>query len=959
MPHPLADTTARAPDATLAGLTSEQAQAVCHGPGPLLIYAGPGAGKTRTLTHRIARLLATGAAAAWQILAVTFSVRAADELRLRLADLLGEQTARGVTATTFHSVCARILRDHAGLFGRTAQYTIYDQTDVRRVIEWLLSDRARTDIQQALADHGQPAAVEVASEISLAKNRLLSVDSYEHGARHPATTVIAATWRQLEAELARCNAFDFDSLLVAAVHMLAEHPHRLAFYRQRWRWLLCDEYQDTNPAQGALLALLAGPDGNICCVGDDDQSLYGFRAADPRQLLAFGEQYPAHRTIVLGRNFRSRSEILDAAAACVVHNAARQPKALIAMRGGGGQVQVRRFADDRHEAQWIAQLVADALADGMSGEDVLILARTGYASQAVQRALAQAGVAHRVLGSLGLYERAEVKDALAYLALVANGADAQAFRRAIGAPRRGVGDHTATQILAIARDRHDGDLIAASADAAQLDAIRSERTRDQVSRFGQELEAVRSDLAAGRSVGHAAVGAMTIAGGLVAYHQQRRDTSPHPEQRRDAERVLEDLRSLCRAAQAYAEADSGPATLTGFLEHAAGLHAQTLAAGEVDRRVTVSTIHCSPPDEMIATKRGQVPIADLRSDDRLISYHRHTNTVFGNSSHGRAHGYAFRRSVREFDGDLVVIETDRSRTRVTPNHRVLARFDAETFCDRWAVYLMRRGNWWRVGVCTTLRRPYVSGSLNGRLATEKADEGWLLSVHDTRHEAIVAEAMIQASYGLPGLSFQANKGKRLTSRDLACIHDAASPSVAPRAQQLLSDNGLLFDAPLYRRGPDRPNLRGYFVTEAANLVALSGRVEVLTLATGEKGIGRRARVSTERYRGPVYGLDVPPHHYYVSGGAVVHNSAKGTEALLVVLAACEEGHLPSWRASTDAELAEERRLFYVAATRAKDRLVITHAANRNHRDTRGPSRFLSEARLPRDTQRYDTQALAA
>ena len=283
--------------------------------GPLLLIAGPGAGKTKTLIHRVARLLAIGAAQPWEILAVTFTVRAAGELRLRLADLLGEQVARGVTAATFHSICARMLREHAGVFGRTADYTVYDQTDVRRVIEWLLSGQQRGQIQQALADHGQPAAAEVLAEISLAKNRLLSPDSYEQAARHTAAPLIATVWREAEVELQRSNSFDFDDLLVYAVRLLAEHPHRLAFYRQRWRWLLVDEYQDTNEAQSVLVALLAGAGGNVCCVGDDDQLLYSWRGAEPRNMLAFSERFPAHTRIVLGRNFRCRAEILEAAVA--------------------------------------------------------------------------------------------------------------------------------------------------------------------------------------------------------------------------------------------------------------------------------------------------------------------------------------------------------------------------------------------------------------------------------------------------------------------------------------------------------------------------------------------------------------------------------------------------------------------------------------------------------------------
>jgi DNA helicase-2/ATP-dependent DNA helicase PcrA len=633
-------------DALLEGLTPEQAQAVCHGPGPLLLVAGPGAGKTKTLIHRIARLLATCAAQPWEILAVTFSVRAAGELRLRLADLLGERVARGVTAATFHSICARMLREHAGVVGRTDTYTVYDQADVRRVIEWLLSDQQRGQIQQALADYGQPASAEVLSEISLAKNRLLSPERYEEHARHAAAPLIAAVWREAEVELQRSNAMDFDDLLAYAVRLLAEHPHRLAFYRQRWRWIVVDEYQDTNEAQSVLIALLAGAGGNVTVVADDDQLIYGFRGAEPRNVLAFGERFPGHARIVLGRNFRCRAEILDAAVACVAHNERRQAKALIAMRGAGGEVRVIAFGSDRDEARWVAAAIADALADGIPATEVLVLARTGYATGPVQAALAQAGIPHRVLGSLGLYERSEVKDALAYLALMANPADAQAFRRAVGSPKRGVGVATANRVVALARDAHQGDLIAASAHAAQIQSIRSPAARDRLTRFGEGLDRVRCELRAGRSIGHVVVATVTLDGGLVAYHQRRRDSSPDPEQRRDAERALEDLRSLCRAAQTYAEQVEN-ATLTGFLEHAAGLHAQEITPGEVDRRITVSTIHRSkgaearlvvlmaceerllpswralsaPDPEQLAEERRLFYVACTRAKDRLLITH--------------------------------------------------------------------------------------------------------------------------------------------------------------------------------------------------------------------------------------------------------------------------------------------------------------------------------------------------
>ena len=632
------------PERLLAGLTPEQAQAVTFGTGPLLLLAGPGAGKTRTLTHRIAYLLASGWAQPWEILAVTFSVRAAGELRLRLADLLGETVARSVTAATFHSVCARLLREHASVFGRTERYTIYDQADMRRVVDWLLSDSERGEIQRALADYGQPASAELLAEISRAKNQLLTPEDYERSAQHPWAALIAAVWREAEQELRRCNAMEFDDLLAFAVRLLSEHPLRLAWLRQRWRWIVADEFQDTSHAQAMLVDLIAGPDGNLCVVGDDDQVIHTWRHADPRHILCFEERHPSRTQIVLGRNFRSRAEILDAAVSCVAHNQRRAAKALIAMRGPGGRVRVRGFQNEFAEANWVTGQIADALAGGTPPGELLALARTGYATEPLQRALADAGIPHRVLGSLGL-ERSEVRDALACLTLIQNPVDAQALRRAIGSPRRGIGAATVTKLVAWARERHGGDLIAASDRAEELDGVRSQAARVRLREFGTALTEVRAELAAGRSIGHVAIATVTIPGGLVRHYQHQRDHTPDPDRRRDAERVLEDLRSLCRAAQAYEEHEERP-TLTGFLEQAAGLHAQELDASN-DRRITVSTIHrskgteaqavallgceeellpswrslSSPDPERLAEERRLFYVAATRAKDRLLITH--------------------------------------------------------------------------------------------------------------------------------------------------------------------------------------------------------------------------------------------------------------------------------------------------------------------------------------------------
>lgn len=356
-------------------------------------------------------------------------------------------------------------------------------------------------------------------------------------------------------------------------------------------------------------------------------------------------------------------------------------------------------------------------------------------------------------------------------------------------------------------------------------------------------------------------------------------------------------------------------------------------------RVHIGTIHCSPPDELVLTKRGEVPMGELRTDDCLVSYDRTTNTLRGLGGHSNARGYAFERSVRPHSGLLVIIESSVGRTRVTPDHRVLARF-ADSFLERWCVYLMRRGNWWRVGYCTTGHRPYRSGGLNGRLATEQAEAGWILSVHDSREAAALAEAYVHGQFGVPGLTFEAMRsaGRIIDSASLHRVHEATSAAVEVRAKALLDAYGLDASTPLYVRsspagvgrrgtrldGTVKRNMRANFITEAANLVPLSGRVEVLT--TGIRPTPVLATVSVEAYEGPVYGLDVPPYHYYVSGGHVVHNSYKGGERDCVFLmpdvslAGMREWDNPRTRDNVIRQM-------YVGMTRAKEELVICDAAS--------------------------------
>jgi DNA helicase-2/ATP-dependent DNA helicase PcrA len=579
-----------------AGLNGDQRHAVEHGYGPMMVFAGPGAGKTKTITQRIAHLLHAQWATAGQVLAVTFTVAAAGEMRERLAQMLGVDAVRGLTVATFHSVCARMLRVHSGCFGRTDEFTIYDQTELKKVIGDLISNKDKAHVQYQLEQCGargpesRGAAGQILAEISMAKNKLWHPDHYEQNSRHPLAPLIAAVWREVETELQQANAFDMDDLLVYGVRLLAEFPQLLAHYRSRWPWMLVDEFQDTNLAQLCLVSLLGGSAGNVTVVADDDQAIYAFRGSTSDSVLKFGDWFPNFRSVTLRRNYRCREEILTAASRCVQHNEARVPKALIADKGPGGRLDLPVFGNDRAEAEWVCGLVRGALQSGVLSREILLVARNAYLTRPLQQALAAANVPYRVLGSLGLFERAEVRDAIAYLSVLGNPQDAQAFRRAVNTPKRGVGDATQAKVIEFARERHGGDLITASRHVDDIAGVQR-GARQAVREFGEHLDALRRDLVAGRSIAHVVVGALMIPGGLVRYYQDIRDNDEDGESRRDAERVLEDLRALCAAATTYEENYPGEASVSGFLEQACGV--DRIEMEGPDERVTISTIHRS------------------------------------------------------------------------------------------------------------------------------------------------------------------------------------------------------------------------------------------------------------------------------------------------------------------------------------------------------------------------------
>jgi DNA helicase-2/ATP-dependent DNA helicase PcrA len=425
-------------------LNTAQREAVEHFEGPLLVLAGAGSGKTRVLTARIARLIDHHGVAPAHILAVTFTNKAAGEMRARVAQLLGEEPA-GMWIGTFHAIGARMLRREAVLVGRTPSFTIYDEDDSLGVIRRIM------DRQKIPAKRFPPRAIRAA--ISDAKNALVLPPEYERLAKDPHAQAAASVYHELEGTLRESNAVDFDDLLVLPVRILREHVGRLKAYRDLFQFVLVDEYQDTNRAQYEFVNLIGGEHGNICVVGDDDQSIYGWRGADIRNILDFEKDFPNARVVRLEENYRSLPPILDVANAVISANLGRRGKTLRPTLSGGERVTVVGSLDERDEAEWIADEIETRLSaePDLARRDVAILYRTNAQSRALEEALRRRAIPYRIIGAVRFYDRREIRDLMAYLKLVANPADDEAFARAVAVPRRGLGDTTLDTLADVAR----------------------------------------------------------------------------------------------------------------------------------------------------------------------------------------------------------------------------------------------------------------------------------------------------------------------------------------------------------------------------------------------------------------------------------------------------------------------------------------------------------------------------
>jgi DNA helicase-2/ATP-dependent DNA helicase PcrA len=582
----------------LEGLNEPQREAVTHGEGPLLILAGAGSGKTRVLTHRIAFLIYTDQAQAGEILSITFTNKAAKEMRERVEQLLGRGT-RGMWLMTFHAACARILRAEADRLGYTRQFTIYDQADSRRL--------AKRSADAVGVDPKRYTPASILNQISAAKNRLIDADAFRQQVGSPYEEMIAEVYGIYERDLHRMNAMDFDDLLFRTVNLLELFEDVRERYTSTFRHVLVDEYQDTNHAQYRLLQLLvgggrpptsgeaqrgdrptySGPVGhrNLAVVGDDAQSIYSFRQADIRNILDFQDDFPDARVVKLEQNYRSTETILQAANAVIANNRGGIAKRLWSELGQGDQIQLRPLDDEHAEARYVVGEIERLVDEGASRAEIAVLYRTNAMSRVIEDTLVRREVAYQVIGGTKFYERAEIKDAIAYLQLLANPFDVVSFTRVANSPRRGIGQTSLARVTnyAAAIDVSVWDAAASPDQVPGLGAAAVKALR----RFMDTMQELR-DMAdrPGVAIGELVDAVLSQSGYIEALEAER---SIEAQGRiENLEQLVEVGREFDVAAGAGGNEDGG--TLDVFLQGIA-LVADADSRSDEEGLVTLMTLH--------------------------------------------------------------------------------------------------------------------------------------------------------------------------------------------------------------------------------------------------------------------------------------------------------------------------------------------------------------------------------
>jgi DNA helicase-2/ATP-dependent DNA helicase PcrA len=623
------------PETYLADLNPAQREAVLATEGPLLVVAGAGSGKTRVLTYRVAHLINACGVKPQEILAITFTNKAAGEMRERLEDMLGG-VARSIWILTFHAACGRILRREAPRLGYRTNFTIYDQADQIRLTKACLEELERDP--KRFVPRG------IHAQISAAKNNLVGPDEYRSRVASFYDQTVADTYALYQRRLFASNAVDFDDMLFLCVEALDRFPEARKRWQKAFRYVLVDEYQDTNHAQYRLLQLLAEKHRNVCAVGDPDQSIYAFRGADIRNILEFERDFGETRTVALEQNYRSTNTILSGANAVIANNRERKPKALWSELGEGDPVRVLEVEDEHAEARFVAAQIAGLVEEGFSGSEVAVFYRTNAQSRVLEDVLVRQAIAYQVIGGPRFYERAEVKDLVAYLQVIDNPYDAVSLLRISNRPRRGIGDSSLARLQSYA-DAHGLSLWEslehaeeAGVGAAPLRAVQGLRT------LLQSLMAGALELPVPEVVERV----LQRSGYMDALEAERTI---------EAQGRMENLQELVGVAREYQETAEEP-SLSSFLQEIS-LYSDQDALREQESLVTLMTLHNAKGLEfravfMIGMEEGIFPhsrsleeamleeerrlcyVGMTRAKERLTLTHASSRSLWGARSYNLA-----------------------------------------------------------------------------------------------------------------------------------------------------------------------------------------------------------------------------------------------------------------------------------------------------------------------------------
>jgi DNA helicase-2/ATP-dependent DNA helicase PcrA len=663
----------------LDDLNPPQRDAVLAGDGPLLVLAGAGSGKTRVIAHRIAHLIGVRGVHPRNVLAVTFTNKAAGEMARRVDHLLAPTGLRSPLIATFHSACVRILRAHGEAIGLPRHFTIYDEDDRVALVkecmkEGELADRSFT-----------PSAA--AHRISYLKNQMASVQDALRDARGPWEQKAALVYSRYEKRLREAGVVDFDDLLLLVVKLFRESPETLAWYRGLWKHVLVDEYQDTNRAQYQIIRLLTAEHANICVVGDDSQSIYRWRGADINNILDFEKDFPGTRTVKLEQNYRSTKSILAVADGVIANNHQRKEKTLWTANPAGEPAAVYRGWDEHEEANFVAQTILKTRADGVGWDGIAVFYRTNAQSRVLEDALRRARIPYVIVGGVRFYERKEIKDTLAWLRLTINPADDVAFRRAVQAPTRGVGATTLARLDEFALDAAQPQPLLSLAASPPPDIRGKARTGlEDFAATVQRLAAQRAELSP-----PAFIDLVLQASGYRKSLEQ--DRSPEAEGR------LENLEELVAAAEDFVQS-GGESTIEAFLDSVA-LMSDVDELKEAEARVTLMTLHSAkglefPVVFLTGLEEGVFPHARSMGDPEEIEEERRLCYVgltrarerlyLSYAVHRRIHGYGVgepSRFLREMpEAQLALLNASRPEPHFA-EPRVVPRYEPEE--EQWPI----------------------------------------------------------------------------------------------------------------------------------------------------------------------------------------------------------------------------------------------------------------------------------